>query len=381
VAAIDSPGKGSQHDFLSRRFNAAPVIGNNVNDYDLEKGDSLMSGYAETQQPSPELFFETLNAYQRTQSLKGAIELDLFTAIAEGANTAPALARHCAASERGIRILCDYLVVIGFLTKEENSYGLTVDSAVFLNRQSAAYLGGTVKFLSSPELTAGFNDVAAIVRKGGTVLAEEGMTSPENPVWVEFARSMAPLMALPSELLAKLISADNGEKCKVLDIAAGHGLFGITIARQNPNAKVAAVDWPLVLSEAQENAKAAGVADRYTTIPGSAFEVDYGSDYDVVLLTNFLHHFDPPTCEKLLKKVYAALAPGGRAVTFEFVPNEDRVSPPVPAMFSLMMLGSTPSGDAYTFSEFERMFRNAGFSSSEIHPLPPTLEKVVISHK
>ena len=339
-----------------------------------------MSGFAERQQPSPELFFETLNAYQRTQCLKGAIELDVFTAIAQGANTAPALARRCAASERGIRILCDYLVVIGFLTKDENSYGLTVDSAVFLNRQSPAYLGGTVKFLSSPEVTGGFNDVAAIVRKGGTVL-EEGTTSTENPVWVEFARSMAALMALPAELLAKLIRADDGEKWKVLDIAAGHGLFGITIAKQNPNAKVSAVDWPLVLTVAQENAKAAGVSDRFTTIPGSAFEVDYGRDYDVVLLTNFLHHFDPATCEKLLKKVHSALAPGGRAVTFEFMPNEDRVSPPVPATFSMMMLGTTPSGDAYTFSEFERMFGNAGFSSNELHPLPPTLEQVVISYK
>jgi 2-polyprenyl-3-methyl-5-hydroxy-6-metoxy-1,4-benzoquinol methylase len=238
-----------------------------------------------------------------------------------------------------------------------------------------------VKFISSPELTDGFKDVAAIVRKGGTLIGEEGTTSTENPIWVEFARSMAPLMALPAELLAKLIRADNGEKCKVLDIAAGHGLFGITIARQNPNAEVAAVDWPLVLGVAQENAQAAGVAGRYTTIPGSAFDVDYGSDFDVILLTNFLHHFDAPTCESLLKKVYAALAPGGRAVTFEMVPNEDRVSPPVPATFSMMMLGTTPSGDAYTFSELDRMFRNAGFSSSELHPLPPTFQQVVISHK
>jgi hypothetical protein len=94
-----------------------------------------------------------------------------------------------------------------------------------------------------------------------------------------------------------------------------------------------------------------------------------------------LHHFDQPTCEKLLKKVHTALAPGGRTVTFDFVPNEDRVSPPVAASFSLMMLGTTPSGDAYTYSEFERMFRNAGFSANELHPLPPTFQQVVISHK
>ena len=85
--------------------------------------------------------------------------------------------------------------------------------------------------------------------------------------------------------------------------------------------------------------------------------------------------------EKLLKKVHAALATGGRAVTLEFVPNEDRVSPPGPAVFSMTMLGSTPAGDAYPFSELERMFGNAGFSRSEFHPLPPTLEQVIISHK
>jgi 2-polyprenyl-3-methyl-5-hydroxy-6-metoxy-1,4-benzoquinol methylase len=340
-----------------------------------------MSGFAETQQPSPALFFETLNAYQRTQCLKGAIELELFTAIGEGAHTAAAIAARCSASERGIRILCDFLVVNGFLTKEGNSYDLTIDSAVFLNQNSPAYLGAAVRFISSPELTDSFNDVAAIVRKGGTVTGEEGTVSPENPVWIEFARSMAALMSLPAELLAKLIHADNGEKCKVLDIAAGHGLFGITIARLNSKAEVTAVDWPGVLAVAKENAQSAGVIDRFSTIPGSAFDVDFGSDYDVVLLTNFLHHFDVSTCETLLKKVHAALAPGGRAVTFEFVPNEDRVSPPVPATFSLMMLGTTPSGDAYTFSEFERMFGNAGFSSSELHPLPPTFQQVVISHR
>lgn len=340
-----------------------------------------MSGFAETQQPSPALFFETINAYQRTQCLKGAIELELFTAIAEGAHTAAAIAQRCSASERGTRILCDFLVVNGFLTKDDNSYDLTIDSATFLNRHSPAYLGGAVRFISSPELTDSFNDVAAIVRKGGTVTGEEGTVSTENPIWIDFARGMAPLMALPAELLARLIHVDNGEKCKVLDIAAGHGLFGITIAKLNSKAEVTAVDWPGVLTVAKENAESAGVSDRFKTIPGSAFEVDFGNDYDVVLLTNFLHHFDAPTCEKLLKKVHAALAPGGRAVTFEFIPNEDRVSPPVPAAFSLMMLGTTPSGDAYTFSEFERMFSNAGFSSSELHPLPPTFQQVVISQR
>jgi hypothetical protein len=89
---------------------------------------------------------------------------------------------------------------------------------------------------------------------------------------------------------------------KVLDIAAGHGLFGIEIARQNPQARVTGLDWAPVLRVALENARKAGVQDRYDMLPGSAFQVDFGGPYDVVLLTNFLHHFDQPTCVGLLKK-------------------------------------------------------------------------------
>jgi cyclopropane fatty-acyl-phospholipid synthase-like methyltransferase len=334
-----------------------------------------------TPQPSPALFFETVGAYQRTASLKTAIELEVFTAIGEGRTSAKELAERCKTSERGMRILCDCLTVIGFLTKAGNRYGLTPDTAMFLDRRSPAYLGTAVEFLTSKTLMDGFKDIAAAVRKGGTAISEEGTMAPEHPVWVEFARSMAPAMALPAELTARLVGVKSGQRCKVLDIAAGHGLFGIAVARKNPLAEIVALDWPNVLDVAKENAQAAGLAGRYRTIEGSAFEADYGSGFDLVLLTNFLHHFDVTTCEKLLRKVHATLGSGGRAVTLEFVPNEDRVSPPPAATFSMVMLATTASGDAYTFSEFERMFRNAGFSRSELRPLPPTFEQVIISHR
>jgi SAM-dependent methyltransferase len=332
-------------------------------------------------QPSPELFFQTVNAYQRTAALKAALELEVFTTLGEGKQTAQEVAARCQASERGMRILCDYLVIIGFLTKEDGRYGLTPDSAFFLDRRSQAYMGGAVEFLLSPTITGGFEDVAAVVRKGGTVTPEGGTVAPENPVWVKFARAMKPMMAMPAQMIAKLVNSHDEGGLKVLDIAAGHGIFGITIAQQNPKAEIIALDWPGVLEVAKENAQSAGVSDRYRTIEGSAFDVDYGSGYDFILLTNFLHHFDPPTCEILLRKVHAALAEGGRALALEFVPNEDRVSPPIPASFSMTMLAGTPSGDAYTFSELERMFRNAGFTDTEQHQVPASPQQVIISHK
>ena len=114
--------------------------------------------------------------------------------------------------------------------------------------------------------------------------------------------------------------------CAVLDVAAGHGLFGITIANRYPQAHVTALDWANVLAVATENARQAGVAERHALRPGSAFDVEWGGPYDIVLLTNFLHHFDVPTCEKLAAKAHAALAPGGRAITLEFIPEADRIA-------------------------------------------------------
>ena len=333
-----------------------------------------------TAPPTPALLFDTLNAHQRTEAIKTGIELGLFTEIAQGKTTVAEIAKACDASERGTRILCDYLVIVGFLTKRNGAYGLTPDSAMFLDKHSPAYLGSVIDFMLSPHVTDNFKHLTAAVKKGGSAGDTEPL-EPQHPMWVKFARAMAPMMAMPAQLLAPLVDPAANQKLKVLDLAAGHGLYGLAFAKRNPNAEVTAVDWANVLEVAKENAQAAGVSDRFHTKPGSAFDVDYGTGYDVVLLTNFLHHFDPPTCETLLRKARSALKDGGRAVTLEFVPNDDRVSPPQAAGFSLMMLGVTPSGDAYTFAELEEMFRNAGFARSEFHELPPTIERVVVSYK
>jgi ubiquinone/menaquinone biosynthesis C-methylase UbiE len=336
---------------------------------------------AQAHQPTPALFFETITAYQRSEAIKSAIELDLFTAVGEGNHTAAQIAVRCEASERGARILCDYMTMIGFLTKDGSSYGLTQDSAVFLDRRSPAYMGSAVEFILSDQIVEEFKHLTASVRKGGTAAPDGGTLSPEHPVWIKFARAMAPVVRGVAQGIAQLVDTEANRKIKVLDIAASHGLFGLAFATRNPHAEIVGVDWANVLELSKENAKAAGVADRHSTIAGSAFEVDYGTGYDVVLLTNFLHHFDPPTNEKLLRKVHAALAEGGRAVTLEFVPNDDRVSPPGVAGFSLTMLAGTPSGDAYTFVELERMLKNAGFAKSEIHEIPPAIQQLIVSQK
>jgi len=331
--------------------------------------------------PSPALFFDTISSYQRTEALRAAIELDLFTQMAAGCQTAEEIAQACQAAPRGVRILADYLTILGFLRKQGERYELSDDSRLFLDRQSPAYLGGAVGFMLTPAMKESFEHLAAAVRKGGTATSEEGSVSYDNPIWVDFARCMAPLMQMPAQLLARLVGGDPEQPLRVLDVAAGHGLFGITIAQRYPQALVTALDWPAVLAVATENARKAGVADRHTLLPGSAFEVAWGGPYDIVLLTNFLHHFDIPTCEILAAKAYAALAPGGRALTLEFIPEPDRISPPTTASFALVMLATTAHGDAYTFAEYRAIFQSAGFVRSTFHPLPPTTQQAVVSYK
>jgi ubiquinone/menaquinone biosynthesis C-methylase UbiE len=329
--------------------------------------------------PNPSAIFGTLRAFQDSAVLGSAIDLEIFTAIAEGSVTASQIAAKSGASERGIRILCDNLVTTGMLTKQGDRYGNTQDTQIFLNRHSPAYIGGVKEFLCGPMMMVElFENLTNSIRRGGTSLPGEGSVNPDNPIWVTFARAMAPMMVPAAHAIASHMPASG--PLKVLDIAAGHGMFGITIAQRNPEAQIVALDWKAVLEVATENAAKAGVDGRYSTIAGSAFDVDFGASYDVVLVTNFLHHFDAPTNEALLRKVHAALKPGGKAITLEFVPNDDRVTPPLAARFSLTMLSTTQRGDAYTFRELEAMYRNAGFSASVQHLLE-TQQSVIISTK
>lgn len=327
---------------------------------------------------TPAIVFDMLQAHQRTAALRAAIDLDVFRAVGEGPGDVASIARHCKASERGIRILCDFLAVNGVILKEQGVYRHSPTSAAFLDPRSPLSLASIAQFLSNPAMNEPYRHLADIVRAGRTVLPGEGSVEPENPVWVQFAETMAPMMAPMAAPLAAIVLEGQTGAMRVLDIAAGHGLFGIEIARQNPEARVTGLDWAPVLRVALDNARKAGVQDRYEMLPGSAFDVDYAGPYDAVLLTNFLHHFDKPTCVALLKKVRAALRPGGRAATLEFVPNEDRISPPMPAAFAMTMLASTAGGDAYPLSELNAMYTEAGFTGLTAHPIPMSPHTIVM---
>ena len=321
-------------------------------------------------EPNPLLIFDALNSFQRALALKAAIELDMFTHIGAGATSAAEIARRAKASEKGTRILCDFMTIEGFLTKENGAYGLTPDTAVFLDKKSPAYFGSIAYFLTHPLHVTNYLDLAESVRKGGAV-QRPGKHGPRGS-------GVGGVCEIDGADVGHGLGghgADRqsaGQPMKVLDIAAGPGAYGIEIAKLNPQAQ----DLRPGLEER------AGAFDRTRAAGGRGGSLPYAfpaalstwisaRGYDLILLPNFLHHFDHATNVKLLKKVRAALKPGGRVATVEFVPNDDRITPPMAAAFSMMMLGSTEGGDAYTFKELDAMFRDAGFGESAAQPLGP----------
>jgi 2-polyprenyl-3-methyl-5-hydroxy-6-metoxy-1,4-benzoquinol methylase len=331
-------------------------------------------------QLNPGIVFEMMQAVQNPAALNAALDLDIFRAVGQGPGDVASIAKHAKASERGIRILCDFMVINGVLAKEGDRYKHTSSSAAFLDPTSPACLASVAQFLGNDAMKDPLKNLAQIVRDGRTSLEGQGSVEPENPIWVQFAETMAPMMAPMAGPLGTVVLEGREGPMRVLDIAAGHGLFGIEIAKQNKQAHVTGLDWAPVLRVALRNAEKAGVHDRYDMLPGSAFEVNFGGPYDAVLLTNFLHHFDKPTCVELLKKVHRSLKPGGRAATLEFVPNEDRVSPPMPAAFAMTMLTTTAAGDAYTFNELNAMYDEAGFKGVKAHPIPMSPHTVVMGN-
>lgn len=315
----------------------------------------------------PELLMQLMQGVQVSGIYKAAVELDVYTKIAGGAKTAANVARAIEAPERSTRMLLEALSCLGLLVKSAEGYALTPVAETFLVRGKPTYMGDVVQVFGSSMMWAGSEKIADAVRNGGTVMPQHAET-PEHSFWETFARSTAAI-AMPAAMAMNGMLDDwmNGrERVRVLDVAAGSGLYGLTLA-QRPNVHLTALDWPNVLVETKQWATRLGAdPTRVGYIAGNLFEVDYGGPYDLIVLSHVYHHFDAPTCESLTKKVAAALAPGGRVAIHDFLYDAE-LRNPMGALFAMTMLMWTHRGETYSAGQYEAWLRSAGLKPAGVH--------------
>ncbi|NUN49910.1 MAG: methyltransferase domain-containing protein [Candidatus Brocadiae bacterium] len=321
--------------------------------------------------PTPQKLLETLQAFHASAVLNAALQLDLFTPLARGPKTAAQVARALKCPERSTGILLDAVAALGFLAKADRRYRLDPEAAAFLLPSSPQFAGATSRIVCDPVLWDAMGRFAQAVRHGGTVLPIHA-ESHNTKFWETFADHSHALASPPADYAAHLLQRFLEERfpARVLDVACGSGVYGLTVAARCPGAKVTLLDHAPVLGAARKRAQQLGLTRRAEFVGGDMFAADLKGPFDVVILSQVLHHFAPPVCEQLLRKVAKSVAPGGRLLVHEFVSDEDRATNVPAAMFAALMLAWTREGNTYTFSEYKRMFGRAGFLPPVLHAPP-----------
>jgi ubiquinone/menaquinone biosynthesis C-methylase UbiE len=309
---------------------------------------------------TPERIMQLAWGYAPPLILEAAVRCRVFDVLDAGPKPLDQIAAETGASPRGLRALLNALVSLELLGKSRDAYTLTPESAAFLVSTKPGFRGGMLRHAST-RLIPNWLHLTEAVQTGKPPIAvnQEGTGAAFFRDFVEdlFANNYATAQALADALRVAEVKAPY----RVLDLAAGSGVWSIAFAEKSPRVEVTVVDWPEVIPVCQKVTARRGVGDRYRYVAGDLLQADFGGGYQAATLGHILHSEGERRSRALLRKVFAALAPGGVAAIAEMVPNEDRTGPPHALIFAVNMLVHTDEGDTFTFGEMSAWLREAGF--------------------
>jgi len=327
--------------------------------------------------------FQMMQAYKITALLATGIELGVFDCMAAGATDALTVATRLHLDPRATKLLMNALAAIGLLEPSGGGHRLSPETDSYLVRKRPGYVGDMTRVMASRWEWSAIQQLPEAVRKGGTVMPEHAET-PGYEYWEDFAAHATAVAKPTAELTAEVIAhwASGRRRLDILDVACGHGMYGFTLARQHPQAHVWSLDWPNVLPIAHGHAVQMGVADRVSMIAGDMFTIPLGGPYDVVMVTNVLHHFSEQRATELLRRLCAVLCSGGRLIVVGFAVGEGPAAmDPAPHLFSILMLVWTTQGEVHSMAAYERMMAGAGLLSSNMYNVPGLPLHVMIADK
>lgn len=324
----------------------------------------------EQQQVTPQRIMQMAWGYAPTLILEAAIRNKVFDALDAGPKTVDEVTSATGASERGVRAIMNALVGLELLKKNGgNKYELTPESAAFLVSTKPSFMGGMAAH-TSKQLIPNWLHLSDVVASGKPAKAvnqeDAGQAFFQELVSNIFPQSYAPAKALGQHLNF----GESGSPVRVLDLAAGSGVWGIAVAQSSPRVQVTAVDWPGVMPVTQKTVARFGLSERYTFVPGDLSSADFGRGHDLAILGHILHSEGADRSKALLRKTFDALAPGGTIAIQEFLVNADRTGPPMSLLFAVNMLVNTDEGDTWSFEEISGWLKEAGFTNPRLLESP-----------
>jgi 2-polyprenyl-3-methyl-5-hydroxy-6-metoxy-1,4-benzoquinol methylase len=329
--------------------------------------------------PSPfQLYEELLSFAWGGLALNAAIDLDLFSRIADGKGGAREIAAAAGTSEHATRRLLDALCGLGYLGKTGERYRLSRSAAEHLVRGKPLYMGDMTMI---GKMVMGAWSMLAEVVKSGRPMRGEG---PAEELQTFFATLVPPIFPahflLASAMLKRLPAPARRRIRRILDIGAGAAPWSIPFARAIKAARVTAADYPAVIQVTRQYAERWGVAERYDYLEGDFHDVDFGTGrFDFAILGNILHGEGADLSRLLLKRTCDALVEGGMVLIADLIPNDQRSGPALPLLFGLNMLLNTPAGDVFTMREYRAWLKEAGFA--KVTTMPAHASPLILATK
>jgi ubiquinone/menaquinone biosynthesis C-methylase UbiE len=293
--------------------------------------------------------------------LEAAIRHRVFDLLDSGPKTISQVHKETGASERGLSAVMHALVGMNFLAKDKQGvFSLTPESSTFLVSTKPGFLGGMLRH-GSEQLIPKWLHLNKIVETGQPVTSvnQEGAGS---DFFAQFVNDIFPTSYPAAQTLSRHLGESGmSGPVRVLDLAAGSGVWGIAMAQGSEKVSVTAVDWPEVIPVTRKTVSRFGLAERYSFVAGDLLQADFGTGFTVATLGHILHSEGRERSRELLKKTFKALASGGTIVVAEFLVNADRTGPLNGLFFAVNMLVNTDSGDTYSFEEISSWLKDAGF--------------------
>ncbi len=319
---------------------------------------------------TPERIMQLAWGYVPPLLLEAAIRHRIFDLLDGGPKTVSEIQKETGASERGLSAVMNALVGLNFLAKDKQGYfSLTPESATFLVSTKPSFQGGMLRH-GSEQLIPKWLHLNEIVMTGEPAAAVNKEES-GGDFFQQFVNDIFPLSYPAAQVLSRHYNANGAAPAlRVLDLAAGSGVWGIAMAQGSEKVSVTAVDWPEVIPVTRKTVARFGLADRFSFVEGDLLQADFGSGHNLATLGHILHSEGSDRSQALLKKTFQALAPGGTIAIAEFLVNPDRTSPLNALFFAVNMLVNTEKGDTYSFEEISSWLKAAGFTNARTLDAP-----------